>query len=86
MFPNSPNEDYLKSHGRNATYSGGGQLQKKVADALSMVIYSSSEQLKNYIILIFLCGLWGCLHCGHSLPIVPASGDSEDDCGEADGM
>jgi hypothetical protein len=26
------------------------------------------------------------LRCGHSWPIVPASGDSEDDCGEADGM
>jgi hypothetical protein len=26
-------------------------------------------------------------HCGHSWPIVPTSGDSEDDdCGEADGM
>jgi hypothetical protein len=25
-------------------------------------------------------------HCGHSRPIVPASGDSEDDCGEAYGM
>jgi hypothetical protein len=25
-------------------------------------------------------------HCGHSWPIVPASGDSEDDCGEVDGM
>jgi hypothetical protein len=31
-------------------------------------------------------GLWGYLHCGHSCPIVPASGDSEDDCGEADEM
>jgi hypothetical protein len=30
--------------------------------------------------------LWGYWHCGHSWPIVPASGDSEDDCGEADGM
>jgi hypothetical protein len=29
---------------------------------------------------------WGYWHCGHSWPIVPASGDSEDDCGEADGM
>jgi hypothetical protein len=27
--------------------------------------------------------LW---HCGHSWPIVPASGDNEDDCGEHDGM
>jgi hypothetical protein len=30
-----------------------------------------------------LCGYW---HCGHSWPIVPASGDNEDDCGAADGM
>jgi hypothetical protein len=33
-----------------------------------------------------LFGLSGYWHCGHSWPIVPASGDSEDDCGEADGM
>jgi hypothetical protein len=30
----------------------------------------------------FLFGLWDYWHCGHSWPIVPASGDSEDDCGE----
>jgi hypothetical protein len=29
--------------------------------------------------------LWGYWHCGHSWPIVPASGDSEDDC-RTDGM
>jgi hypothetical protein len=34
----------------------------------------------------FLFCLWNCWHCGHSWPIVPASGDSEDECGEADGM
>jgi hypothetical protein len=34
----------------------------------------------------FNSGLWGCWHCGHPWPIVPPSGDSEDDCGEADGM
>jgi hypothetical protein len=34
----------------------------------------------------FLFGLWGYWHCGHSWPIVPPSGDSEEDCGEADGM
>jgi hypothetical protein len=34
----------------------------------------------------FLFGLRGYWHCGHSWPIVPASGDSEDDYGEADGM
>jgi hypothetical protein len=31
-------------------------------------------------------GLLGYWHCGHSWLIVPASGDSEDGCGEADGM
>jgi hypothetical protein len=30
--------------------------------------------------------LWDYRHCGHSWPIVPASGDNEDDCGEHDGM
>jgi hypothetical protein len=35
---------------------------------------------------VFLFGLCGHWHCDHSWPIVPASGDSEDDCGEADGM
>jgi hypothetical protein len=35
---------------------------------------------------IFLVGLWGYWHCGRSWPIVPSSGDSEDDCREADGM
>jgi hypothetical protein len=34
----------------------------------------------------FLFGLWDYRHCGHSWPIVPASGDNEDDCGEHDGM
>jgi hypothetical protein len=34
----------------------------------------------------FNSGLRGYWHCGHSWPIVPASGDSEDDCEEADGM
>jgi hypothetical protein len=39
-----------------------------------------------YYYLILLFGLLGYWHCGHSWPLVPASGDSEDDCGEADGM
>jgi hypothetical protein len=38
----------------------------------------------NFFLLLF--GLWGYCHCGHSWPIVPTSGDSEDDFGEADGM
>jgi hypothetical protein len=37
-------------------------------------------------IFLLLIGLWGYWHFGHSWPIVPASGDNEDDCGEADGM
>jgi hypothetical protein len=34
--------------------------------------------------VFFLLLLFGL--CGHSYPIVPASGDGEDDYGEADGM
>jgi hypothetical protein len=37
-------------------------------------------------VIFFYSGLCGYWHCCHSWPIVPASGDSEDDCGEADGM
>jgi hypothetical protein len=35
--------------------------------------------LHNEELFFFLWDYW---HCGHSWPIVPASGDSEDDCGE----
>jgi hypothetical protein len=43
--------------------------------------------VETEVLSIFLLfGLWGYWHCDHSWPIVPASGDSEDDCGEADGM
>jgi hypothetical protein len=34
----------------------------------------------------FVFDLWGYWPCGHSWPIVPASGDNEAHCGEADGM
>jgi hypothetical protein len=37
-------------------------------------------------ILLLFFFLWGYWHCGHSWPIMPASDDSEDDCGKADGM
>jgi hypothetical protein len=37
------------------------------------------------LVFVFI-RLWGYWHCGHSWSIVPASGDSEDDRGEADGM
>jgi hypothetical protein len=46
---------------------------------------SASEEA-TILIIFLLFGLWGYWHCSYSWPIVPASGDSEDDCGEADGM
>jgi hypothetical protein len=42
--------------------------------------------LSIFIFIYLLFGLYGYWHCGHSWPIVPDSGDSEDDCGKADGM
>jgi hypothetical protein len=56
---------------------------------LTLTSYSTLYTLKNILyifIYLWLFGLWGYWHCGHSWPNVPASGDSEDDCGEADGM
>jgi hypothetical protein len=44
------------------------------------------SRITLFFFYFLLFGLWGHWHCGHSWPIVPASGDSEDDCGEADGM
>jgi hypothetical protein len=47
------------------------------------------ERAKTIYVSFFLFvggWLWGYWHCGHSWPIVPASGDNDDDCGEADGM
>jgi hypothetical protein len=41
---------------------------------------------KKGLLFFFKSDLWGYWHCGHSWPIVPESGDSEDDFGEADGM
>jgi hypothetical protein len=47
---------------------------------------SSQEIAKDFFFYFLLFGLCGYWHCGHSWPIVSASGDTEDDCGEADEM
>jgi hypothetical protein len=48
-----------------------------------MVTPISTLVYHNYFFLFFLLfGLWDYWHCGHSWPIVPASGDSEDAGGE----
>jgi hypothetical protein len=56
--------------------------------ATNRLSYGASMKESNKLgpFFSFNSGLWGYWHCGHSWPIVPASGDSEDDCGEADGM
>jgi hypothetical protein len=47
------------------------------------VSYDTQKQ-RQFFFLLF--GLWDYRHYGHSWPIVPASGDNEDDYGEHDGM
>jgi hypothetical protein len=54
-------------------------------DGISIGEFVYRSLIYTTIIIILLFGLWGYWHCGHSWPIVPASGDSEDDYGEADG-
>jgi hypothetical protein len=48
--------------------------------------YTSGSTIALEFFFFIISGLWGYWHCGQSWPIVPASGDGEDDCGEADGM
>jgi hypothetical protein len=55
--------------------------QKKALMSLKQV-----NHIPALLLEFFLFGLRGYWHCGHSWPIVPTSGDNEDDCGEADGM
>jgi hypothetical protein len=43
-----------------------------------------AAQFMPFLLLLF--GLWDHWHCGYSWPIVLASGDREDDCGESDEM
>jgi hypothetical protein len=57
---------------------------RQVIDAYNKTM--TGLRYRQMSLYFFLFGLWGYWHCDHSWPIVPASGDSEDDCGEADGM
>jgi hypothetical protein len=63
---------------------GLGKLKKKITS--SGLDPAAIRLVALFIYLFLLFGLGGYWHCGHSWPIVPASGDSEDDYGEADGM
>jgi hypothetical protein len=51
-----------------------------------LIIMSSFQCVRELFFLFYWFGLWNYWHCGHSWPIVPALGDDEDDCGDADGM
>jgi hypothetical protein len=57
------------------------QSGKTIILSINPIVFSS-----QFLFSSFLFDLWGYWHCGHSWPIVTASGDNENDCGEADGM
>jgi hypothetical protein len=52
---------------------------------LNRMKWTVRTQIAGFTDFVLLVG-WDFWYCGHSWPIVPASGDNEDDCGEADGM
>jgi hypothetical protein len=52
---------------------------------LSCVQLTGPIEIATCFFFYYLVG-WDFGYCGHYWPIVPASGDNEDDCGEADGM
>jgi hypothetical protein len=59
--------------------------KKKVPNKIRMIFEGLLEVfISRFFFLLF--GLWGYWHCEHFWPFVPASGDTEDDCGEGDGM
>jgi hypothetical protein len=62
------------------------QRKKTHSNSLTEVSTEYGLLTQGFIIFLLLFGLWGYWPCGHSWPIVPASGDSEYDCAEADGM
>jgi hypothetical protein len=69
---------------RRATYT---QKKRRQTSMPRMEFEPRSQCLRGRRYFVpFFSGLWGYWHCGHYWLIVPASGDSEDDCGEADGM
>jgi hypothetical protein len=50
------------------------------------VIHHTHAAFRYSDVIFFYLDLRDYRHCGHSWPIVPVSGDNEDDCGERDGM
>jgi hypothetical protein len=72
-------ENLYKAHTKDTAGKGSGNLEY-YSPLVVLVIP------RPIVFFFFSFGLWGYWHCGHSWRIVPASGDSEDDYGEADGM
>jgi hypothetical protein len=62
--------DFMTSHPRRQYY-----LRQLISRLLE----------RRHLSFPFFVCVWGYWHCGQSWPIAPASGDSENDCGEADG-
>jgi hypothetical protein len=84
LFKFSHQYPVISSGNKRGETSGHFRLNFRWVHALQKPV---PEGLQTYLIgFFFNSGLWGYWHYGHSWPIVPASGDSEDDCGEADGM
>jgi hypothetical protein len=86
---------FISIKAKYVRWAGHAQRKEKTGTAYKIMIGNfvwemrSGRFKRGYDLEFFffcLYGLWGCWHCGHYWPIVPASGDSEDDCGEADGI
>jgi hypothetical protein len=74
------------THSNITCYSHSRGIIHSIPNGVWLEWQGVHSTTKIYSPFFFNSGLWGYWHCGHSWPIVPASDDSEDDCGEADGM
>jgi hypothetical protein len=78
----TPSWQYKKKNNNNKFEAFKG----KSPIGATIIIPNNLLGRASHFIYPYFFGLWGYWHCGHSWPVVPASGDNEDDCGEADEM
>jgi hypothetical protein len=77
----------VKQHVLGRSANGSDRLMEKfVSSGVKQSVCNFIKNWSYFFLPFFYSGLWGSWHCGHSWPFVPASGDSKDDCGEAEGM
>jgi hypothetical protein len=82
---NLPQDHFCPS--QNLTWPDPGlNLGRRGGKTATNRLSYGAAKISSFFFFFLNSGLWGYWQYGYSGLIVPASGDSEDDCGEAVGM